>query len=357
MPLKPLVSNPSLDHFKRQARDLQKAHKLRDPEALQRIREFHPRLQKPDDAQIGEAPFTLADAQLTTAREHGFPSWARLRAHLDKGVAIDPNTPMHERIEDPVFRRAVELIDAGDERGMRSWLAKHPDLVRQRVYFVAGGYFERPTLMQFAAENPVRHGRLPSNIVAMVRLLLDAGAAPGDGTLALVASGRVPRECGVQVALIDLLCARGAEPKAMVAALTHGEFEAAEALLRSGAPLDLPTAAALGRGDDVRRLLSVADEAGRYLALALAAQHGRTEVVRQLLDAGEDPSRYNPVGAHSHSTPLHQAVVHGHLDTVRLLVERGARRDIVDTLWHGTPLGWAEYAGQTEIASYLQEAG
>ena len=32
--------------------------------------------------------------------------------------------------------------------------------------------------------------------------------------LALVASGRVPRECGVQVALIDLLCARGAEPEA-----------------------------------------------------------------------------------------------------------------------------------------------
>ena len=36
------------------------------------------------------------------------------------------------------------------------------------------------------------------------------------------------------------------------------------------------------------------------------------QIVRMLLDAGEDPNRYNPVGAHSHSTPLHQAAVGGH---------------------------------------------
>jgi ankyrin repeat protein len=39
---------------------------------------------------------------------------------------------------------------------------------------------------------------------------------------------------------------------------------------------------------------------------------------------------------------------------VRLLVERGASLDIQDTVYHGTPLGWALYAGQTEIEKYLR---
>jgi hypothetical protein len=45
-------------------------------------------------------------------------------------------------------------------------------------------------------------------------------------TLALVSSGRVARECGAQVPLIDLLCSYGADPDyAMPPALPHGEFD------------------------------------------------------------------------------------------------------------------------------------
>jgi hypothetical protein len=39
---------------------------------------------------------------------------------------------------------------------------------------------------------------------------------------------------------------------------------------------------------------------------------------------------------------------------VRLLVERGARTDLEDRLWHGTALGWAEHGGQTEVAQWLR---
>ena len=77
---------------------------------------------------------------------------------------------------------------------------------------------------------------------------------------------------------------------------------------------------------------------------------------RVLLDAGEDPNRYNPEGNHAHSTPLHQAVWSGHLDTVRLLVDRGARLDIRDTIWDGTPPRWAEFGACTQIAEYLRAA-
>jgi len=357
MPQKPLTSNPNLDHFKHQARDLQRAHRSGDPEANQRIREFHPRLRGASEAEIVASQLSLADAQATIAREYGFPSWTKLRAYLDAGQPIDQHQPMHERIEDPAFRRAVELIDAGDETGLRGHLENHPDLVHRRVHFPTGGYFENPTLLSFSAENPIRNGRLPANIVQIVGILLEAGARATDGTLGLVTTGRVPRECGVQVPLIDFLCAHGADPnRPMAGCLAHGEFEAADALIRNGAAITLPIASALGRTEDVRRLYPLANETDRHLALAFAAQHGRIEALRFLLDAGEDPARYNPLGAHAHSTPLHQAVVHGHLDAVRLLVDRGAPLDWKDTIFHGTPLGWAEYGNQTEIAQILRDA-
>lgn len=79
-----------------------------------------------------------------------------------------------------------------------------------------------------------------------------------------------------------------------------------------------------------------------------------------LLAAGEDPNRYNLEGNHSHSTPLHQAVVGGHKSVVRLLIDRGARQDIRDTIWNGTPLGWALYGGgkaQEQMAALLRSLG
>jgi peptide-methionine (S)-S-oxide reductase len=46
--------------------------------------------------------------------------------------------------------------------------------------------------------------------------------------------------------------------------------------------------------------------------------------------------------------------VAGHDLVVRLLVERGARLDIKDTIYNGTPLDWAVYAGRTDLAEYLR---
>jgi ankyrin repeat protein len=113
-------------------------------------------------------------------------------------------------------------------------------------------------------------------------------------------------------------------------------------------------AAALGRIDDARRLLPGASRQDRHLALTLAADFGRAEIVQLLLDAGEDPNRYNPVGGHSHTTPLHQAAGAGHTEVVRLLVERGARLDLKDLLWPATPADWARHAGKAEIEGYLR---
>ena len=360
MPTKPLPSNSNLDHLRYQAKDLLKTHAARDPGAAQRIREFHPRFNRATDLEIFDAQPSLSDAQLAIAREYGFPSWARLKRRIEKPTpADDLNLPQHERIEDETFRRAVDLLDAGDVAALRAHLDEHPNLVHQHILFEGGNYFRNPTLLEFVAENPIRHGTLPANIVQVAEVILDAGARQDpsalNATLELVCSGRVPRESGVQLPLIDLLCDHGADPNhAMPAALAHGEFEAVNALIRRGARMDLSGAAGLGRFEDARRLLADAGADDRHRALALASQFGRTDVVRLLLDAGEDPNRYNPLGGHSQSTPLHQAAVAGHPDVVRLLVERGAKLDWKDTLWQATPAEWARHEGRTEIEAYLR---
>jgi ankyrin repeat protein len=359
MPVIPLPPNPNLDHLKHQAKDLLKAHASHAAGIAQRIREFHPRFARATDAQVFAADFKLSDAQLTIAREHGFSSWPRMKQRIEKPTLADRlDLPHHERIEDPLFRRAVDLLDAGDAVGLRALLQQHPALAQQQVDLEGTNYFCHPTLLEFIAENPTRRGTLPKNIVEVARVILDAGTTQRalDDTLALVASSLVACQCKVEVALIDLLCDYGANPNhaARVAAL-YTSFEAVNALLRRGARYDLALATAIGRLEDARRLLADAEPGDRRWAMAIAAQYGHVEVMRMLLDAGEDPNHYNPVGGHSHSTPLHQAAGFGHLDVVRLLVEHGAKLDWRDTMWDGTPADWAHHEGRTEVEKYLRE--
>ena len=359
MPVRPLPENPSLQHLKYQAKDLLKGHSARDASVAQRLREFHPAWTKASDAEIFATRLTLGDAQLAIAREYGFASWTRLKRRIENPTLADQvNRPHHERIGDPVFRRAVDLMDAGDVAGLRIHLKEHPGLSGKQVAFEGGNYFRSPALLEFVAENPVRHGKLPVNICEIAKAILDAGVDQSslDDTLTLVATGCVPRECGVQIDLINLLCDHGANAeKAAEPAAAHGETESLRALLRRGARLSLPIAAALGLRDDARRLLPQATPNDRHLALALAAQFGYAVVVELLLDAGEDANRFNPVGAHSHSTPLHQAAGNGHLEVVELLIARGANPHVKDILFGGTPAGWANHAGKKDVETFLRE--
>jgi Ankyrin repeats (3 copies) len=357
MPVRVLPPNPNLDHLKHQAKDLMKAHAARSLSAAQLLREFHPRFAGATDAAIFDAPLNLSGAQLAIARESGFPSWTRLKRRVERPVPTDRlDLPHHERIEDKVFRRAVALIDAGDLDGLRAYLKRHPKLSRQRVVFEGMNYFENPSLLEFIAENPTRHGKMSESIVAITEVILEAGVdqAALDVTLALVATGGVAHTCGKLDQLIDLLCDWGADPSsALEPVVLHGGAVAARALIRRGAKVTLPVAA-LGTAENFRKMLETASADERHRALAVAAQYCRVEIVRILLDAGEDPNRYNPVGGHSHCTPLHQAAAYGTLELVQLLLERGARTDIKDVLWRGTPAGWANHIGRTEMEAYLR---
>jgi hypothetical protein len=275
-----------------------------------------------------------------------------------------------EMPKDELFEAAVEAVIAGDVAALGSLLRENPGLIRER-----SARDHHATLLHYLSANGVEDERQksPENAVEVARMLLEAGAevdALADvyggrhTTMSLLVSSEPPAKAGVQVPLVETLldfgaaiegAGSGAWVSPLLTALAFGFSEAAEALVRRGAKVEpLAAAAGLGRLADSERLLAVADAEDRHRALVLAAQQGHVEVVRLLLDAGEDPDRYNPVGNHSHSTPLHQAALAGREGVVRLLVERGARLDMKDTVYQGTPLDWAIHAGRTETEQYLR---
>src|SRR4051794_41202211 len=94
-PVPRLPENPSLEHLKGQAKTLLERARARDEQALGWLREYHP------DPPPAQAALRLADAQLTVARAYGFPSWPKLRAHLDVVGAYTPSPHPAAATADP----------------------------------------------------------------------------------------------------------------------------------------------------------------------------------------------------------------------------------------------------------------
>ena len=356
MPTKKLPPSPHFDLLKQLAKELLADAALQRPGACQRLREFHPKFSTATDAEIAKVPLKWSDALFTIAREFGFASWPRLRRHV-LAASADEQRSYTDRIVDPSLKLAVQAIEDGNIERLAALLDAQPDLVARRAEFEGENYFRNPSLLAFIAENPVRTDSLPPNAVEIAQLLLRRGTSQADinETLGLVATGRVPREAGLQGPLIELLCSAGAEPDGpMIAALAHGEFAAVETLLKCGADRTAGVAAVLDSPEALAARIQTSDPEQLQIAVALAAQHGRTDAVRMLLEQGIDPNRYNPVGVHAHSTPLHQAALYGHENTVRLLLEHGANTEMRDTQWDGTPVDWARYAGKRRILAIFE---
>jgi len=335
MPTKRLPDSANLDHLKHQARDLLRDFRAAQMSAFQRIREFHPKCSTVSDAAMPALTFSLSDAQLSIAREYGYASWPRLKAVIAEKHHEALHLSHNDRLPEGPFKQALDFMDAGDAPRLKAHLARHPGLIHEEASFEGGNYFATPTLLEFIPENPNRQGHVPGNAVEIAALLLDAGAKDN-------------REAMNETYY-------GADPSAgMHSALAHGEFAAARTMIACGAPMDLPTAAALDEREVVARQTSGADEEQLQLALSLAANVGRSEVVTHLLEAGADPNRYNPPGGHSHCTPLHSAVASDQFDAVVALVDGGAELEIPDIHHKMTALGWAEYLGREQIARYLK---
>ena len=86
----------------------------------------------------------------------------------------------------------------------------------------------------------------------------------------------------------------------------------------------------------------------------LAALNGKAKAVKKALDYGADKNKPS-ANLYSHGTPLHHAVISGSLETVKALVDAGADLVAKDSIYNGTPLGWAEYGNHSEILVYLKQ--
>jgi hypothetical protein len=127
-----LPDRPDLDQLRRQARELQRAAQAGDAGALRRLRSF-------------SGTVTLSAAQLAIAREHGFPSWRRLRDEAERRRAAldrperavpEPVTSWQEMLERSAgllrsrtgedvkaWNHRVTRNGPGDEQSLREWLA------------------------------------------------------------------------------------------------------------------------------------------------------------------------------------------------------------------------------------------
>jgi hypothetical protein len=350
-----------LDEYHRQAAELFAALKSGDDAAAWRFKWNHPRFRGKSVDDVRAAALDETDAQTVIAQEYSFQTWADLAAftqEVGRGGAVAQ------------FEAAADAVVSGDVAALRDMLARDSGLVRAR-----STRRHHATLLHYVGANGVEGGRqkTPPNAVEVTKILLDTGAEPDAladlydhkcTTMSMLVSSCHPANAGLQIKLAETLLDAGAAlngpgsawQSAVMTALIFGYDGTAQALARrDGPPVKLAEAAGLGRKYDAARLLPTAEARDRHIALALAAQHGHADIVRILLDAGEDPNRYNPDGFHSHSTPLHQAALAGHFGVVRVLVEGGARLDIRDRIYDGTPLGWADHGRQNEIAEYLKQ--
>src|SRR5436190_3938780 len=70
----------NLEQQRKRAKDLLRAHRRGEPDAIRRVRAMHPR---------AAGAIQLADAQLVVAREAGFPSWPKLLHSVQEPPALD----------------------------------------------------------------------------------------------------------------------------------------------------------------------------------------------------------------------------------------------------------------------------
>jgi len=121
----------NLEQLRRQAKELLGAWRSGSTQALSRLVEQRPRVRS--DSGIDASELALSEAQFVIARECGFPSWAKLKGHLELGRTIrDPRDyAMFSWRHDGYYaREAEELLDAHGRRlrWAAAWLREHhPD--------------------------------------------------------------------------------------------------------------------------------------------------------------------------------------------------------------------------------------
>src|SRR2546426_4496640 len=391
-------------------------------EAKQRLREMRSE----------DAAAKLADAQLLIAREYGFASWRQLKAAVDNSVrervfaaarngdldtvrralesGLHPGTTdetgrtIHQ-IAKALGHAPIELLmreyQERDERrddekqtvkalqeaaaegradDLRRLLDAHPELLDAR-----GVDFHAQTALHRAAW---------SNRIESVRQLLERGADVGirdygDNAYALHFAAEA-----ADLRIVEMLVEAGSDVigegddhhvNVLGWATCRGRVreDVAAYLLRAGAKLNIWSAIALNRADDVRRFVrndpsiltarmsrnelqraplhhaaAVNRPSMDTIALHLLVAKKNADAMRWLIDRGVDVNAKRVLWDCNH-TALHVTteLEGGAIELTRMLLDAGADPNIRDDKYDATVLGWAEYCGQPQIADLLRQRG
>jgi ankyrin repeat protein len=372
--MKPLPDRVSLDHLKKQAKDLIRLYRSGDPEAITRFLRTLPVAANRKREEIAALALRLHDAQSCVAREYGFASWADLKSYaevqsVDRGDLAT------------AVRTWLEFVYPGDVTGQSSrarpgvaarMLAETPDLATGNPYLACAagdearlrrateldpawinrmdGPLNLPPLLAVTHSSLVRIPELQERFHACVRFLLTAGADPNqrignrwppaslskpdnDHPLsALYAAAGSIRDAVLTKLLLDA----GADPNdgeslyhslenldCMRLLLEHGaRIEGTNALYRA---LDLEDPAPLelllsygGDANEPARNAPLTDW-GSPLLWAIRRRRSRRHV-EALLAAGADLSVTTPTGTTSYKLALQ----FGLTDVAELLNQKGA---------------------------------
>jgi len=338
-----LPARPSLDHLRREARDLLRAAQAGDPAAADRIRA------------VSAAP-TLASAQLAVAREYGFASWARLKAEVDArttDLARQAAAFCEASIRDWTGRAARMLaanpdlaaysfataVILGDADRVRAEITRDPGLATRVDARTGWTPLHAACASQWNRLDPAR----TDGLAAVARLLLDAGADP---------NGRAPGRLGRGGGWTPLRCAvAGATNPPIVALL----------LERGAVPDDHDLYLAGFGGDDhesLRLMLShAADVAGMAeMALAAPLSLDDAEGVRLLLEAGADPRRYADDDGAPGSAAWEAVQSDCSVELLELLLAHGAEPDRPGRDGR-SPYTLARIQGRADLADLLRRYG
>ena len=332
----PLPVRTDLTQLRRRAKDLLRAAKAGDPEALARIRAVSDRVQ-------------LSSAQLALAREHGFAGWPRLKREVERR----------------------EILTSRDLTRLRALLAEEPELARSTMEHWRD--HERALPLAFMAMLRFDHERLglPADLPgtgAVTRALLDAGAPvdgiPGDKETPLItaASYGDAEVAGVLIEAGADVNAKSAPDSggvpggsALLHAAVFGNTGVLDLLVEAGAQVEsLEEAAAAG--DVTDRLTPDAPLQARIRALVFAADHERLSVIDELIEAGTPVDAFDEVWGRQ---ALRIAAQNGRAASVRRLLEHGADPNLRDR--EGlTALDWSrpgkrslDGPGQVEVEAIL----
>lgn len=342
MTTRSLASNATRDSLKKQAKVFLKAVQSGDASARSRVEPYFP-----DSAGVG-----LQDIQLVLAREFGFSSWAKLKAHLETGDRTRiPRDQLANRFlslatvsyfanipADPErFHEALQLVEAnpeiagesiyvaaalGDADSIGRWLDRQPQLLDRK-----GGPHDLTPLMYAA------YARLPGrSSLPAARELIRRGA---DVNAFFLDSGQY-RFTVLTGVFGEGEAGKDRQPQ-------HPECEVfARLLLEAGA-----------EANDSQALYNRMFEPDNT-CLSLLLEYGLSADAKNNWLVRED-GKFVANSQTVFDYQLAWALEHRMGERVRLLVEHGA--DVSRPVNGRTPYEWARLGGDSELAAYLVRKG